>query len=59
VEEQLAFARVAWGLGWSIGLHNGFCHVDRRKDLGLAELPQSVFLYGEWAGKFNRADIVA
>jgi hypothetical protein len=59
VEEQLAFARVAWGMGWSIGLHNGFCHVDRRADLGLPNLPQSVFLYGEWANNFNRDDIVA
>jgi hypothetical protein len=59
VEEQLAFARVAWGMGWAIGLHNGFCHVDRRADLGLPNLPQSVFLYGEWANNFNRDDIVA
>jgi hypothetical protein len=60
VEEQLKFARLAWGMGWSVGLHNGFCHVDRRKDLGLAELPQSVFLYGkDWEGKFNRDEIVA
>jgi hypothetical protein len=59
VEEQLAFARVAWGMGWAIGLHNGFCHVDRRADLGLPNLPQSVFLYGEWDAKFGRDDIVA
>jgi hypothetical protein len=59
VEKQLRFARLAWGMGWSVGLHNGFCHVDRRADLGLAELPQSVFLYGkDWANHFNRAEIV-
>ena len=58
-ERQLAFARVAWGLGWSVGLHDGFCHVDRRADLNLRELPQSVFLYGTWTGKFGRDDIVA
>jgi hypothetical protein len=46
-------------MGWAIGLHNGFCHVDRRADLGLPNLPQSVFLYGEWANNFNRDDIVA
>jgi len=56
---QLAFARVAWGLGWSVGLHDGFCHVDRRADLNLKLLPQSVFLYGTWTGKFGRDDIVA
>jgi hypothetical protein len=59
VEEQLAFARLAWGMGWAIGLHNGFCHVDRRADLKLPNLPQSVFLYGEWDGKFGRDDILA
>ena len=59
VEEQLAFARLAWGMGWAVGLHNGFCHVDRRKDLELPNLPQSVFLYGQWDGKFGRDDIVA
>jgi hypothetical protein len=59
VEEQLAFARLAWGMGWAVGLHNGFCHVDRRKDLNLPNLPQNVFLYGEWDGKFGRDDILA
>jgi hypothetical protein len=59
VEKQLAFARLAWGMGWAVGLHNGFCHVDRRKDLNLANLPQNVFLYGEWDGKFGRDDILA
>jgi zinc D-Ala-D-Ala carboxypeptidase len=56
---QLAFARVAWGLGWSVGLHDGFCHVDRRADLNLKLLPQSVFLYGTWTGSFGRDDVVA
>jgi hypothetical protein len=59
VEKQLAFARLAWGMGWAVGLHNGFCHVDRRKDLNLPNLPQNVFLYGEWDGKFGRDDILA
>jgi hypothetical protein len=58
VAEQLRFARLAWKMGWAVGLHNGFCHVDRRADLGLPELPQSVFLYGEWSGAFNREDII-
>jgi hypothetical protein len=56
VEKQLKFAR----LGWSVGLHNGFCHVDRRADLKLANLPKSVFLYGkDWDAKFGEADIVS
>jgi hypothetical protein len=57
VDEQLAFARMAWRMGWAIGLHNGFCHVDRRADLALANLPKSVFLYGEWDAKFGRDEI--
>jgi hypothetical protein len=47
-------------MGWAVGLHNGFCHVDRRADLNLPDLPQNVFLYGkDWEGKFGRDDIVA
>jgi hypothetical protein len=60
VEKQLRFARMAWSMGWAVGLHNGFCHVDRRADLKLPDLPQNVFLYGkDWEGKFGRDDIVA
>jgi len=45
--DQLALARLAWRLGWAVGLHDGFIHVDRRADIGLAK---RVFLYGEWSG---------
>jgi hypothetical protein len=59
VEKQLKFARLAWSMGWSVGLHNGFCHVDRRADLKLANLPKSVFLYGkDWEAKFGQTEIV-
>lgn len=58
-ERQLAFARVAYGLGWAVGLHDGFCHVDRRGDLNLKLLPRTVFPYGTWTGKFGRDDVVA
>ena len=51
--EQLQFARVAYRLGWAIGLHNGFCHIDRRGDIGL---PKTVFLYGSWDG-FDRNEV--
>jgi hypothetical protein len=57
VFNQLRFARLAYSLGWSVGLHNGFCHIDRRADLGIAELTQKVFLYGEWDGRFKPSDI--
>lgn len=56
-EKQLRFARIAWRMGWAIGLHQGFCHIDRRADLKLRGLPQWVFLYGAWDGRFTRPDI--
>lgn len=52
--ERLAFARHAFKLGLSVGLHNGFCHVDYRTVIGL---PQAVFLYGEWSGEFSLEDV--
>ena len=55
--DQLAFARLAWRMGWSVGLHDGFCHIDRRADLGLRELPQAVFLYGTSTGRFGPAEV--
>jgi hypothetical protein len=58
IDEQIAFAKLAWKMGWSIGLHNGFCHIDRRADLGVVGLDQAVFLYGTWDGAFNREQIV-
>lgn len=54
--DKLAFARLAYSLGFSVGLHNGFCHVDWRKAAGL---PQACFLYGEWAGKFAPKDVIS
>jgi len=56
--KQLRFARLAWSKGWSVGLHDGFCHLDRRGDMKLDRLPQGVFLYGQWAGIFGRAEII-
>ena len=58
-DDQLAFAQLAWRLGWSVGLHDGFCHVDRRADLGLRALPQHAFLYGTWSGPFTTAQVMA
>jgi len=52
--EQLQFARVAYCMGWSVGLHDGFCHIDRRYDI---ELPKAVFLYGTWSG-FSRDEVL-
>jgi hypothetical protein len=57
--EKLRFARLAWSFGWAVGLHDSFCHIDRRKDLCLSVLPQKVFLYGvNWSNQFNKADVI-
>ena len=53
-QRQLDLARLAWRMGWAVGLHDGFIHVDRRKDIGLQK---SVFVYGTWSAPFNREDI--
>jgi zinc D-Ala-D-Ala carboxypeptidase len=42
------FYRTALTLGWSVGLHPSFVHVDRRSDVGL---PRVTFHYPTW----NRA----
>jgi hypothetical protein len=57
-ETRIAFCKLAWVMGWSMGLHNSFVHLDRRADLGVSGLNQAVFLYGEWSGAFNREQIV-
>lgn len=52
--EQLRFARLAYSLGFSVGLHRSFCHIDLRS---IAGLPQAVFLYGTWTNAFSPNDV--
>lgn len=52
---QLELARLAWSEGWSVGLHDAFVHLDRRVEA--ANLPQAVFLYGSWDGRFTVDDV--
>lgn len=52
--DQLDLARLAWELGWAVGLHDGFVHVDRRREIGLQ---QTVFLYGTWTGAFGPEEV--
>lgn len=54
-EFQLGFARLAYSKGWSVGLHNSFCHIDARK---WCDLNQAVFLYGSWDGRFTKEDVL-
>ena len=51
---KLRFARLAYSMGWSVGLHNTFIHIDRRDCAGL---PQAVFLYGTWNNIFKPEDV--
>lgn len=52
---RLTFARLAYSMGWSVGLHDGFCHIDRRTEVGL---PQKVFVYSAWSGEFTPQHVV-
>ena len=54
VSEQLRFAKLAYSLGFSVGLHQAFCHIDLRSIVGL---PQAVFLYGTWTNAFTPAGV--
>lgn len=56
--KKLKFAKLAWSLGWSVGLHKSFCHIDRRADLEVKGLSKAVFLYGAWSGLFNPSDVM-
>ena len=59
-KKKIQFCRLAWSKGWSVGLHDGFCHLDRRGDLKLKDLQTRVFLYGNnWTGKFGESEITA
>jgi len=58
-ETRIEFCKLAWSMGWSVGLHNSFVHLDRRADLGVVGLNQAVFIYGAWSNDFGRAEIVS
>lgn len=53
-DEQIKFAKLAINLGFAVGLHNSFCHIDLRSEIGL---PKTVFLYGSWDNRFSPSDI--
>jgi hypothetical protein len=48
------FAQLAYSMGFSVGLHDGFCHVDGRT---LGGLSQGSFVYGNWTG-FSPMEVV-
>ncbi len=54
-QRKLDFARLAYRMGWSVGLHDGFCHVDLRRMIGLTK---AVFVYGAWSAPFARDEVL-
>lgn len=55
-EDQIKFAQFCYARGWSVGLHNGFIHIDRRINIGLN---QAVYDYGSaWTG-FPKSQVYA
>ena len=52
--EKLRFARLAHSMGFRVGLHDGFCHLDLGVKIGL---PHKPFLYGLWSAPFPVEDI--
>lgn len=58
-DDKLAFARLAYTMGLSVGLHDGFCHIDSRAAMNVKRLPKAVFLYGTWSGAFTQMDVAS
>jgi hypothetical protein len=55
VQEKLKFARHAHKMGFRVGLHNTFCHIDLGRKLDINPRP---FVYGEWAGHFSAEEVI-
>ncbi len=53
-DKKLRFARLALKMGWSVGLHDGFVHVDWRTAAGM---PRACFVYGTWSWAFSPDDV--
>jgi len=53
-DAPLSFARLAYKMGWSVGLHDVFIHLDLRRVIGL---PKAVFKYGKWSEPFQQEEI--
>lgn len=50
-EKQLEFCRLALNMGWRVGLNNGFVHIDRGLEVGIAT---KIFLYGQYSGNLHK-----
>jgi hypothetical protein len=54
-EEKLRFARHAHKMGFRVGLHDIFCHIDLGRKLGINPRP---FVYGAWANEFTADEVI-
>jgi hypothetical protein len=54
-KDKLQFARLAHSMGFRVGLHDGFCHIDLGRKLGLSPRP---FVYGTWAAPFSVDEVI-
>lgn len=55
---KLSFAQSALDYGFSLGLHDGFLHLDWRSQLPRVELPQTIFTYGDaWSSPFTPREV--
>jgi len=54
-EAKLAFAHLAHEMGFRVGLHDGFCHIDWGRSIGISPRP---FVYGAWSNEFSPEDVL-
>jgi hypothetical protein len=54
-EEKLRFARHAHKMGFRVGLHDTFCHIDLGRKLEISPRP---FVYGSWSKPFTVEDVI-
>lgn len=50
--KQLKFCKLAWRLGFSIGLNRDFCHLDLRAGFLNSKMLQIIFHYDNWDTPF-------
>lgn len=54
---KLRFARMAWAMGFSLGLNKSFVHIDARAMVRTIGLPQHIFHYENWTFAIKDRDI--
>jgi len=54
--QQLRFARLAYKMGFSVGLHVGFVHLDVRSAAHIG-LPKTIYTYSVWDNRFTVEEV--